>query len=104
MNILPIKFRGVRIDGNGYAYGNLEYMYSGREIWIDGWQVYPYNVAKLCGYDGDGHEVYEGDTLIDQHGTAYTVALKGFAVADDDIIPLNPDDKNLPRLLLIPKE
>ena len=62
------------------------------------------NNAQLCGYDGDGREVYEGDTLTDQHGTAYTAVLKGFAVADDDIIPLDPDDKNLPRLLLIPKE
>lgn len=59
-------------------------------------------LAQLCGYDGNGREVYEGDKLSDQHGAIYTVELKGFAVTDDDIVPLDPDNKNLPRLLLIP--
>ena len=63
MKGVPVKFRGVRIDGNGYAYGDLEHRYNGREIWIDGWQVRPATVAQLCGYDADDNELYEGDEV-----------------------------------------
>jgi len=40
-------YKGIRIDGNGYAVGRLEYEYNGRETWIDGWQVYPHTVKKV---------------------------------------------------------
>lgn len=58
---------------------------------------------QLCGYDGDGNEVYEGDKLLDQYGEVYTVELKGFAVTDGDCVPLDFGDKNVPRLLLVRK-
>lgn len=66
MKGIPIKFHGVRIDGNGYAYGDLKHENNGRETWIDGWQVYPYTVAQLICYDYDGAEVYEGDVIVNR--------------------------------------
>lgn len=65
MKNVPIKFRGVRLDGNGFAYGDLTH--NGRETWIGGWQVRPDTVAQLCGYDADAREVYEGDALYCYH-------------------------------------
>ena len=62
MKGIPIKFRGKRIDGNGYVYGDLEHKYS-RDIWIDCFEVYPESVAQLVCYDVAGNEVYEGDQL-----------------------------------------
>lgn len=104
MKEVPIKFRGRRIDGNGYACGDISYEYNGRETWVDGWQVYPVTIAQLVGYDADGNELYEGDKLIDQHGEVYTAVLMGFAVTDGDCVPLHVDDKNIPYLRLIKKE
>ena len=63
MKGIPIKFRGKRIDGNGYVYGDLEHKYS-RDIWIDCFEVYPESVSQLVGYDVDGKELYEGDEVV----------------------------------------
>ena len=68
----PIKFRGLGIDGETYFYGDL---YQRRkEVGIhrleDGgiFEVKPETVAQLVGYDKDGNEVYEGDTVVSPSG------------------------------------
>jgi hypothetical protein len=63
-----IKFRGRRIDGNGYAYGDLQHKCKGKETWIDGWQVFPNTVRQFIGYDAARTEVYEGDKVNVYHG------------------------------------
>lgn len=73
-----IKFRGRD------AYGKLHY----GDLWqrTDGmilfdhdetvWQrVHPESVAQLVGFDSDGNEVYEGDTLVLPNGTEYAARL-----------------------------
>lgn len=57
-----IKFRGVRVDGNGYAYGDLTHDISGRDSYVDGWLVK--DVTQFAGYDSTGKEIYVGDTVI----------------------------------------
>ena len=65
-----IKFRGKRIDNGELIYGDL--LTGGNEFAIinDTWRavVVPESVAQLVGYDKNGAEVYEGDTLIDESG------------------------------------
>lgn len=75
----PIKFRGRRIDNGEYVYGvyvksvpmssfpgivdNDDYIHD----------VDPDSVAQLIGYDVNGKEIYEGDTLIDGFGKEFKV-------------------------------
>lgn len=76
----PIKFRGrvpddQGIDASRIVYGSLvdhgESKY-GYRYWIyplegdRNYPVAPDTVAQLVGYDANGKEVYEGDTLIDE--------------------------------------
>ena len=70
------KFRGVRKDGNGYAYGDLTHQYN-RDVLIDGWEVSPETVSQFCGYDAEGNEIYDGDTVI-AYGRENTVNLVTF--------------------------
>lgn len=86
MKGVPIKFRGIRMDSNGFAYGDLEHRYNGREIWIGGWQVKPSSVAQLVGYDAAGNEIYEGDkiaiSLIDGEEATGTCAIQAGAMSN----------------------
>ena len=75
----PIKFRGRD------AYGKLHY----GDLWqrTDGmilfdhdetvWQrVHPESVAQLVGYDRDGREVYEGDTVVGELAVKHCAKLR----------------------------
>lgn len=67
MNI-PYKFRGIDADGF-YHYGDLVQGHA--SIIVEeqtASEVLSYSVAQLIGYDIDGNEIYEGDTLIDKYG------------------------------------
>ena len=59
-----IKFRGKRLDGFGYAYGDLTHVEHerGTRSYVGGYLVG--EVAQLIGVDANGAEVYEGDTII----------------------------------------
>ena len=56
-----IKFRGLRTDGGGYVFGDLTHD-SGHSF-INDKRVFSTGVAQLLGYDDNGDEIYEGDTL-----------------------------------------
>lgn len=78
----PIKFRG-RVpdsdnrDGGKIVFGSLVdhgETPHGYRYWIyplegdRNYPVEPDSVAQLVGYDANGKEVYEGDTIVDKHG------------------------------------
>lgn len=83
-----IKFRGRvpdsdKRDGGRIVYGSLvEYDFGIYKFWINplvdnrNYPVEPDSVAQLIGYDVDGKEVYEGDTLIDILGNEYTARIR----------------------------
>lgn len=87
----PIKFRGKRIDNGKFVFGDLQTYFrtDGKtksfviRTWerLDDWvavapdksvtvaeyyerPIDPESVAQLVGYDANGREVYEGDTVI----------------------------------------
>lgn len=77
----PIKFRGRDLETGEYVFGEfgqgatsgepMIYFYDyDAQQWV-GAAVEPESVAQLVGYDTDGKEVYEGDTLIDKYKTLF---------------------------------
>ena len=57
-----IKFRGKSKYSDKIIFGDFSH---GKEnVFIDDEVVYPESVAQLVGYDEDGNEIYEGDTVI----------------------------------------
>ena len=73
----PIKFRGRDVCTGEYAYGDLiQSPYNGKIVFelrephkrhitgFDYHTVAPDTVAQLVGYDANGNEVYEGDTVL----------------------------------------
>ena len=66
----PIKFRGCFPGGGMTAYGDLIHTKRGVFIFTESggrMVVEPDSVAQLVGYDKNGKEVYEGDTVIDEY-------------------------------------
>lgn len=101
-----IKFRGKvpasdKIYGGQVVFGSLvDYGEDvGYRFWINpikgerNYPVEPESIAQLCGYDDDGKEVYEGDTVIDGGGTEYTVRFYAMGVNDEDCVSLDYDGK-----------
>lgn len=96
----PIKFRGRRLDGP-LVYGDLIHYKNGNvaiQI-IEGgiYPVIPDSVAQLVGYDKDGREVYEGDTV-------EGVDDKWVAVLMSDILNNMEDVREAPLKYLTLKE
>jgi hypothetical protein len=66
-----IKFRGVTPQGE-MVYGDLTH-YEGNTF-INDKRVDPYRVDQFAGYDENGDEVFENDTVI-SHGKEYKVKI-----------------------------
>lgn len=88
-----IKFRGRDVDNGEYVYGEfgqgatsgepMIYFYDeDAQQWV-GAEIYSDSVAQLVGYDVDGKEVYEGDTLTDILGNEYTARIRIELTCDD---------------------
>lgn len=111
----PIKFRGRvpdsdKLDGGKIVFGSLvDYGDQGVHVWncarfwinpIGGdrnFPVEPDSIAQLVGYDKDGDEVYEGDTVagVDEDWVAVLVP---------DILHSKEDIKDVPFKFLTLKE
>ena len=71
----PIKFRGRDVTTGTVIYGNFVYDAVGKPFIVlykskhefELAHVDPDSVAQLVGYDGNGKEVYEGDTVIEEY-------------------------------------
>ena len=90
---VPIKFRGrfwlkglepsdinTRLSDGDFVFGGyarMKFLFDDDEgdyiIQNDStaFLVYPDSVAQLVGYDVDGKEIYEGDTLVDKDGNIW---------------------------------
>ena len=81
----PIKFRGRNIDTGEVVFGDLRiigirpHIFKEAQCYYDEEliEVDEDSVAQLVGYDCDGREVYEGDTIVLQNGAEYVAKLFG---------------------------
>lgn len=68
----PIKFRGRDIDSGEEVFFDLEDILldvaGGYSEYIGLHNIDPDTVAQLVGYDANGKEVYEGDTIAGENG------------------------------------
>ncbi len=70
-----IKFRGRNIDTGEFVFGDLRIIGIHAHIFKEAdcyyeeelIEVEPDSVAQLVGYDANGREVYEGDTLVNHN-------------------------------------
>lgn len=64
----PIKFRGRDLDSGEYVFFNLEDILldvaGSYSEYVGLHNIDPDSVAQLVGYDKNGKEIYEGDTVI----------------------------------------
>ena len=71
-----IKFRGVEFFSKKFVYGQtIRETEDGFDMWTgDDW-LHCTDLAQLVGFDANGNEVYEGDTLVDNDGIGYVAKL-----------------------------
>lgn len=90
-----IKFHGRDIETGRTVYGGYKVGRCGEPIIITNftaaYEVKPESVAQLIEIDAHGREVYEGDTIIDQHGIEYTAYLVGIADGETEFIRLDDE-------------
>lgn len=93
IDMRQIKFRGLRTDGGGYVFGDLTHD-SGHSF-INDKRVFSTGVAQLLGYDDNGDEIYEGDTLVDKAGAKYyaELAVVCYNKFDAQAVIHSPSDK-----------
>ena len=70
MKNVPYKFRGVDVDSDQYVYaelGDIEYIgdniYNFCSELYSLHNAYRESIVQLVGYDMEGNEIYEGDTV-----------------------------------------
>ena len=72
----PIKFRG-RAKGGRTLFGDIRrlngewFMFNG-DFWYEADED---SIAQLVGYDKDGKEIYEGDTVVSEYGDSVIARL-----------------------------
>ena len=83
MKNVPYKFRGVDVDSDQYVYaelGDIEYIgdniYNFCSELYSLHNAYRESIVQLVGYDEEGNEIYEGDTVTDSEGHKYTATLE----------------------------
>lgn len=90
-----IKFRG-KFTNDEYVYGDFIQRagFGFGKACICSWdkgtiyEVEPDSVEQLAGYDDDGKEIYEHDTVVDSDGNEYTVYIDGIADGLTDYVSL----------------
>ena len=108
MKNIPIKFRGVNILDTGTLKkgeticGRILMQYQDGKVWLGndtGTYVDPDSISQLIGFDSNGEEIYEGDSVSvfadkddDEPAYSFTAALL------DNGVNLNP--RLYPKLLL----
>lgn len=89
----PIKFRGRWLGTGELVYGSYCRMFycdvgaihtitdeGGEEFTVE-----PESVVQLVGYDRDGNEIYEGDTVVGQRGFEFTARFVGNISSTDTL-------------------
>lgn len=73
--MIPIKFRGKRIDNGKFVYGDVAYTALG-VLMGGGYEVKPQSIKQLVGYAKNRHAVYQGDVMLDKQGNEYVAQLR----------------------------
>ena len=83
----PIKFRGRDLDSGEYVFFNLEDILldvaGSYSEYVGLHNIDPDSVTQLVGYDKNGKEVYEDDTVIAEDGHEWLVLFNCSVLSDE---------------------